>query len=144
MGLQIKLKKLHENARLPERAYQDAIGFDLTAISKSVVEHSEYGYIEYGTGWAVEIPSGYAGKLYPRSSISKTGMILANHVGLIDPDYRGEILFRFKWIPGSKAYEVGEKIGQIVFVQIPEIDMLVVDELSSTSRGDGGFGSSGN
>ena len=140
---QVNIKLLNDAAKMPERAYEDAAAWDLYATSRTIVENNDYGYIEYGTGIAVEIPSGYVGKIFPRSSISKTGLILANHVGLIDPDYRGEIIFRFKWVPGTAYYEVGDKIGQFRLEQTTPVFWVKVDELSETVRGDGAFGSSG-
>ena len=84
--------------------------------------------------------------MFPRSSISKTKQILSNHVGVIDSGYRGEILFRFKklaWDNGE-VYQEGDKVGQLVIIPIPAIELVEVDELSLTERGEGGFGSTGN
>jgi dUTP pyrophosphatase len=139
----IKLKRLSPDARLPERAYDHAAAWDVFAVSKRIVETPEYGYIEYGIGFAAEIPIDYCMMLYPRSSVSDTGLILANSVGLVDPDYRGEIKFRYKYIKGTKMYEVGDKIGQIRLERTIPVEWVEVAELESTNRGDGGFGSSG-
>jgi dUTP pyrophosphatase len=100
--------------------------------------------MEYGTGLAVEIPEGHVGLLFPRSSISNSGLILTNSVGVIDSGYRGEIKFRFKHIPDTAYYKPGDRIGQLIVMPYPEIDFQEVEELSSTERGEGGFGSSGN
>jgi dUTP pyrophosphatase len=103
-------------------------------------------YYEYLTGIAIEIPEGYVGLMFPRSSISKTKQILSNHVGVIDSGFRGEIRFRFKklaWDNGD-LYDVGDKIGQLVIMPIPAIELVEVDELSDSERGEGGFGSTGN
>ena len=142
--MDIKIKKLTSKAKLPEGAYEDSAAWDIVAVSKQVVDKGDFGYIEYGTGLAMEIPSGHVGKIYARSSISKTGMILANHVGIIDPDYRGEVTFRFKWIKGSKQYQIGDKIGQIRIEQTIPVTWVESDELSDTERGEGAFGSSDN
>jgi dUTP pyrophosphatase len=102
----------------------------------------------------VEIPEGHVGFLYPRSSIFKTSMRLTNAVGVIDSDYRGEIRFNFdnthewfgnfyKWAPRHIAYYEGDRIGQLVIMPIPKVEFEEVDELSSTDRGEGGFGSTG-
>lgn len=138
--MELKFKKLNESAVIPSYAKLGDAGLDLTAVSKNTVSDSDYGYIEYGTGLAVKIPTGYAGLIFPRSSISNTGMILANAVGLIDSGYRGEILLRFKYIAGTRYYNIGEKIGQLVIVKIPHITLKEVKELDNTERGDKGFG----
>lgn len=140
--MDIKFKRLSSDVKPPERAYDDAAAWDLYATAKTVVDNKDHGYVEYGTGLAIEIPTGYVGKIYPRSSVSKTGMILSNSVGIIDPDYRGEILFRYKWIAGTKAYEVGDKIGQFRLEKTIPITWIESTELSDTSRGTGAYGSS--
>ena len=142
--MKLKFKKLADNAKCPDRAYEDAAAWDMYASTMKVVDGGDHGYIEYGTGIAMEIPSGMVGKIFPRSSLSKTGMILANHVGIIDPDYRGEITFRFKWIPGTKQYAVGDKIGQFRLEKTIPITWVESDTLSETVRGEGGYGSSDN
>jgi dUTP pyrophosphatase len=130
---------------IPKYAKGGDAGLDF--IATSVTETSDY--IEYGTNIAVEIPFGFAGFMMPRSSISKYDLTLCNSVGLIDSGYRGEIKFRFKRLPPkypfieSKAYEVGDKIGQLVVLQHPHIELELTDELTDTERGNGGFGSSG-
>ncbi len=142
--MQIKFKKLVETAITPTYAKPNDCGLDLTAISETTVEESGFGYIEYGTGIAAEIPEGFVGLLFPRSSISQTGLILANSVGVVDSGYRGEIKLRFKWIKGAKQYNVGDRIGQLVILPYPIIELLEVDELTQTARAAEGFGSSGN
>lgn len=137
----VKLQRLNELANIPTKASEHAAAFDLFATSINIVNETGYGYIEYGTGWAMEIPVGYVGKLYPRSSISKTGLILANSVGIIDPDYRGEIMFRYKWIPNAHKYAVGDRIGQIRIEKTIPTTWELVETLSETLRGSGGFGS---
>jgi dUTP pyrophosphatase len=107
-------------------------------------------FIEFGTGISVEIPEGYVGLLFARSSISKTVHILANHVGVIDSGYRGEIKLRFKNPVLSfrnqeifPQYNVGDKIGQLVIIPYPQIELVEVEELSTSERMEGGFGSTG-
>ncbi len=142
--MKIKFKKLHPRAKSPERAHEDDAGFDLFACATEWSLNEASGlYTEYGTGIAVEIPKGYVGFLLPRSSISKTRHILKNSVGVIDSGYRGEIKFRFTPDQTRTAYTVGSKIGQIVFIKLPKIEMEEVDELSTSIRGNKGFGSSG-
>lgn len=141
--MQIKIKKLSEAAVIPSYAKDGDAGLDLTATSLEVVDTGDYGYISYGTGLAIEIPTGYVGLIYPRSSISKTGHILANSVGVIDSGYRGEIQVRFKTIPDTTIYKVGDKIAQLIIKPYPEIQFEEVEELSNTDRGEGNFGSTG-
>ena len=142
--MKIKFKKLHPRARTPERAHEDDAGFDLFACSTDWSLHEASGlYTEYGTGIAIEIPKGYVGFLLPRSSISKTRHMLKNSVGVIDSGYRGEIKFRYSPDTTRTAYTAGDKIGQIVFIRLPKIEMEEVDELSPSNRGLGGFGSTG-
>lgn len=139
--MQIKLKKLSDSAVIPTKGTLGSAGFDLVAISMNVVNNPEYGYIEYGTGISVKIPDNHVGLLFSRSSISNTGLILANAVGVIDSDYRGEVKLRFKYIEGTKYYNIGDRIGQILFVKLPSITFKEVDNLDETDRGDKGFGS---
>jgi dUTP pyrophosphatase len=141
--MNIKIKKLHENAVIPSYSKEGDCGLDLTAISVTTVDKVDHGYIEYDTGLAIEIPEGFVGLVYPRSSISNTGLWLANAVGVVDQNYRGSIKCRFKAIPNTQIYSVGDRIAQLIIQPIPKIEFEVVDELSDTTRGDGGFGSSG-
>lgn len=140
--MKVRFKKLSTKAVTPQYAKPGDAGMDMVATS---LVKSEVFY-EYGTDIAVEIPEGYVGLLFPRSSISKTKQILANHVGVVDSGYRGEIKFRFKklsWDNGE-IYNVGDKIGQLIIIPYPTIELEEVSELSETYRGDSGFGSSGN
>lgn len=95
--MEVKIKKLSEEAVVPQYAKAGDAGLDFTATS--VEFDSELDYIVYGTGLAVEIPEGHVGLLFPRSSISKYDLSLTNCVGVIDSGYRGEIMFKFKAIP---------------------------------------------
>ncbi len=138
----VRFKKLSSNAVTPQYAKPGDAGMDMVATS--VIKNEVY--YEYGTDIAVEIPQGHVGLLFPRSSISKTKQILANHVGVVDSGYRGEIKFRFKklaWDNGE-VYNVGDKIGQLIIMPYPTILLKEVSDLSETQRGDSGFGSSGN
>lgn len=141
--MQINIKRKNKNAKLPTQAYEGDAGWDLYAVDKRVVDEGDFGYIEYGTGWAFEIPEGHVGLLYPRSSISKTGMILANSVGVCDSLFRGEVTFRFKPIPNTKHYDIGDKIGQMIVMPYPKVTFQEVDELSQSERNENGYGSSG-
>ena len=143
MDIEVKVKKLVPEAVIPQYAAPGDAGMDLTAVSHKAVDENAYGYIEYGTGLAVEIPAGYYGMLVPRSSISKTGLILANPPGIIDSGYRGEIKVRFKYIPKTLIYDVGDRVAQLIIMKYPEVSFTEVTELSDTVRGAGGFGSTG-
>lgn len=141
--LEIKLKKLVEHADIPERASAGAAGFDLVAIDYRYDQHN--GFHEYGTGLAIELPPGYEAQIRPRSSISKTSLILVNSPGTIDADYRGELIVRFKTLDNREnLYSVGDRIAQLVIQEVPQITFKEVDKLGSTDRGSGGFGSTGN
>lgn len=142
--LPIKVKKLDPNAVIPSYAKIGDAGLDLTAVSIQTVDNQEYGYIEYGTGLAFEIPQGYVGLLFPRSSVSKTGLILSNSVGVIDSGYRGEVKLRYKYVKNTAHYVVGDRVGQLIIVPYPEVQLIQSQELSDTQRGENGFGSSGN
>ena len=142
--MKVKIKKLVPEAVIPSYANLGDAGLDLVATWIKVEDHNKYGYFEYGTGICIEIPEGYVGLIFPRSSISKTGMLLTNSVGVIDSGYRGEIKFRFKYISGTNSYNVGDKVGQMIIMPYPKIEFEEVEELTETERGDGGFGSTGN
>lgn len=91
--MKVKIKKLHKNAVIPQYAKKGDAGLDLTAVEK---HYDIHGCVVYKTGIAVEIPEGYVGLVFPRSSVSKTDLLLANSVGVIDSGYRGEITMKFK------------------------------------------------
>lgn len=138
----VKIKKLNSDAKIPTYAKHGDAGMDLTAIS---IENDVNGfYTEYGTGLSMEIPEGYAGFIFPRSSASKTSQIQANCVGVIDSGYRGEIKVRLKDLGNPrKLYDVGDRIAQIIILPVPKITFTESDELTQTERGEGGFGSTG-
>ena len=139
--VKVKFKKLDRRAYIPFFAKSGDAGMDL--VSTKMMNNGYF--IEYGTDLAVEIPEGYVGYIFPRSSISKTDQSLRNSVGVIDSGSRGEIKARMS-IPqlGAKQYNIGDKIGQLVIMKLPWVDIEEVDELSETDRGEGGFGSTGN
>ena len=141
--LEVKFKKLVETAKCPIKAHPTDAGADLTAVSREWDE--EYGCWIYGTGIATEIPEGYVGLIFPRSSIRKYNLAQCNAVGVIDSHYRGEIMVSYK--PTSdvqKIYEIGDKIAQLIVIPYPEISYTEVENLSETDRGENGHGSSGN
>jgi dUTP pyrophosphatase len=112
---------------------------DLTATEKTYDEH---GNAVYKIGLAFEIPLGYVGLLFPRSSNSKQDLILSNSVGVIDSGYRGEVMLKFKRV-GTQEYWEGDRVAQLVIMKLPFVEIIEVDELSLSERGDGGFGSTG-
>jgi dUTP pyrophosphatase len=150
--MKVKIKRLHPDAVIPCYAKAGDAGMDLTAVS---ISYDEYGNICYGIGLAFEIPKGYVGLIFPRSSICKNQLLLSNAVGVIDSGYRGEVSFKFKpslaldslqYVTDRKlygVYKVGERIGQMIIMPYPQIEFIEVDELSQTERGEGGYGSSG-
>lgn len=139
--MKVKIKKMHANAVVPKYAKPGDAGLDLTATSEEW--NDDNTMVTYGTGLAVEIPEGYVGLVFPRSSVSKTTLNLTNSVGVIDSGYRGEIMFKFRYLEEGMIYDVGDRIGQLIIMPYPQIEFEEVEDLSSTERGEGGFGSTG-
>ena len=137
--MKLKIQRLSDDAVIPHYAKPGDAGMDLTAVWKN----QTFDIVTYGTGLSIEIPDGYVGLLFPRSSIYKTKMSLTNAVGVIDSGYRGEIMMKFKVTDNRIMYQVGDRIGQLVIMPYPEVEFEEVDELSETSRGAGGYGSTG-
>ena len=140
--MQVKIKKLNPNAVIPTYAKSGDAGMDLVATK--IISNTTFD-VTYGTDLAMEIPKGFVGLVFPRSSIRKYELILSNSVGVIDSGYRGELQATFKKENGldSLAYKVGDRIAQIMIIPHPEIEFEEVDDLSDTERGEGGFGSTG-
>jgi dUTP pyrophosphatase len=143
-SLKINFKSLNEHAKLPTKGSLDAACFDVYAASVKVERPNK---MIVGLGFSTEIPKGYKGIVVPRSSISKTNWVLANSIGIIDADYRGEWMVVFKCL-GEMVYEplpfgVGDRCAQIYFEKIVDAEFVQVEELSDTERGSGGFGSTG-
>lgn len=144
--MEVKIKKLVENAVVPQYAHDTDAGLDLTAVS---AERDEYSNIVYHTGLAIEIPDGYAGFLFPRSSVSKYDLSLCNCVGVIDSAYRGEIILKFNlmnWVKDVEdihIYGAGDRVAQLIILPYPKIKLVETNELSDSDRGEGGFGSTG-
>lgn len=140
--LLVKVKKLHPNAVIPSYSKVGDAGMDLTITRE--IENTTFA-VSYGFGIAMEIPKGYVGLVFPRSSIRNQDLILSNCVGVIDSGYRGELQATFKKTNGldSLKYKVGERGAQIIILPYPTIYMTEVPELSDTERGTGGFGSTG-
>lgn len=162
--MKVKIKRLNDLAVIPQYAKQGDAGMDLTATSK---RYDEDGNVVYGTGLVFEIPEGYVGLLFPRSSNSKQDLLLSNSVGVLDSGYRGEVTFKFKVLnhidaygcediydfklnikkgltpPYTYTYNIGDRIGQLVIMPYPKIEFEEVQELSDSERGTGGYGSTG-
>lgn len=155
--MKVKIKKLHEKAVVPSYAKPGDAGLDLVAISREV---DEFGNLVYGTGLAFEIPEGYVGLVFPRSSISKKDLQLVNSVGVIDSGYRGEVTAKFNPAvtrfsvgsegvlstftpPNGSIYGVGDRVAQMIILPYPKIEFEEVEELSETERGSGSYGSTG-
>lgn len=142
--MDVKIKKLCDEAVIPSYAHDTDAGLDLTATSYEY-DRTHDCHI-YGTGLAIEIPEGYVGLLFPRSSNRKTDAYLTNHVGVIDSGYRGEIMLSFKKrdeLDMSRPYMIGDRIGQLIIMPYPKINFIEVEELSDSDRGTGGHGSTG-
>lgn len=139
--IEIKFKKLCAEAVMPTKAHQSDAGADLTATSKHWDDEKQCWI--YGTGIATEIPEGYVGLVFPRSSIRKYGLALANSIGVIDSGYRGEIMCSFKPTGSCPTYNVGDKIAQLIIMPYPETNYVEATELSDSERGEGGHGSTG-
>lgn len=167
--MEVKIKRLHPDSVIPCYARAGDAGLDLVAVS---VQEDELGNLVYGTGLAIEIPKGYVGLLFPRSSNSKKDLILTNHVGVVDSGYRGEITFKYRPMYAEmvhtswwrrivnrfirnrcnavavshyarSVYDIGDRIGQLVIIKYPKIDFIETDTLTNTERGAGGYGSTG-
>ena len=139
--MKVKVMKLDAGAIIPKYAKPGDAGMDLYAASFAIDQNNNY---VYGTGLAMEIPKGYVGLIFPRSSISKTAHSLRNAVGVIDSGYRGEIMMKYDInTHNSPVYEIGDRIAQIIILPYPQIEFEEAFELSKTQRGKGGFGSSG-
>lgn len=154
--MKIQYKLLYEGAVAPTKAHTTDAGYDLTAWSASTSNVSDY--VEYNTGVAVNIPEGYVGLLLPRSSVSNkdlqfiqspilnanvdNNMALANTIGVSDAFYQGPICFRYR-ILGDNVYQPGDRVGQLVILKLPEVELEETDSFTKSERGENGFGSTG-
>ena len=153
--MEVKIKKLKPNAVIPTYAKDGDAGMDLVATS---IISDTPEQITYGMGIALEIPEGFVGLIFPRSSVRKTGLDLSNAVGVCDSGYRGELQATFNKVFGgdrfydetkntedtsNNFYKIGDRIAQIMIIPYPPIEFVEADELSNTERGEGGFGSTG-
>ena len=143
--LTIEFAKLEPGATIPTQGSPQAAGWDLYALEETVVKRHQSTLIK--TGLAIAIPFGWEGQIRCRSSLGKKGMIMPNGIGTIDSDYRGELMVLATWIGAGEEFIVtkGERIAQLLFSRVPQVKFIekTYDELGETSRGTGGFGSSG-
>lgn len=141
--MQIKIKLLSNTAKMPEYQSNGAAAFDLCSTENLVVPPGDWRMV--GTGLSFEIPTGYVGYVHARSGLAaKSGISMVNGTGVIDSDYRGEV----KGIVmnnGQSGFQirVGDRIAQMVIVELPKVELVQVNELGETVRGVGGFGSTG-
>lgn len=141
--LKIKFKKLYADSKLPVKGSLDAACYDVYAHSS---DYTYPGKVTYNLGFATEIPKGYRAVIVPRSNLSKHKWVLGNSIGIIDSDYRGEWMVNFHSLRGdyqTPPYAVGERIAQVYFEPILDVEFEEVDDISDTQRGSGGFGSTG-
>ena len=141
----VAVKKLRENAVIPTYGSEYAAGADLYACIDEITEFEPGETRLIPTGLAMEIPIGYAGLIYARSGLaSKKGLAPANKVGVVDADYRGEIMVALhNHSTEKKSIEPKERIAQLVIAPYLTAVFNETDELNDTVRGDGGFGSTG-
>ena len=139
--LKLRMKKLVPEAVVPAYAKPGDAGLDLTATSVKFDETTRK--LKVGFGLAMEIPFGYVGLLFPRSSVHKTGLVMSNCVGVIDSGYRGEVCSIFYVPEGATPYAVGDRCAQLIILPYPQVQTEEAEELSETARGAGGFGSTG-
>ena len=143
--MNIKVKRVHNMAITPTRGTRGAAGYDLYYCDNNTLLIRPGETKKLGTGVAYEIPEGYAGFVYARSGLStKQGLRPANCVGVIDSDYRGEIMVALHNDSNeTRIVNYGERIAQIVIEEYVNYEITIEDDLSKTERGDGGFGSTG-
>ena len=142
--MEIKFKRLSENAVAPVKAHNTDAGFDLTC-SEITTELNECGQLilVYHTGLAIEIPEGWYGDIRPRSSIFKKPLRICNAPGTIDSGYRGEVTVKMAVTTDvvPSVYKVGERFAQLLILPVPEVTFTESEELTDTERGEGGYGS---
>jgi dUTP pyrophosphatase len=140
----LPFRRLDPEATLPERAHPGDAGFDLRSVEEVEVGPGERAMVR--TGLAVAIPEGHAGLVLPRSGLaSRHGLTLANAPGLIDAGYRGEVICAVVNLDRTTPVKIakGDRIAQLVIVAVPDLQPAWVDELPTSTRGEGGFGSTG-
>ena len=143
--MEIKIKKLRPGAVIPVRVSEYAAGYDLYACLENSVVIEPHTTVKIGTGLALAVPEGYFGAVFARSGMAaKQGLRPANCVGVCDSDYRGEyIVALHNDTDTRRTVENGDRIAQLVILPFMAADFVQTDELDDTSRGSGGFGSTG-
>lgn len=142
--IDVSIKRLDPSVELPQYAYEGDAGLDLRA--NESVDIAPYERVLIHTGIAIALPDGYAGFVQPRSGMAlKRGLSIVNTPGLIDAHYRGELMVIAINLDAHEPIHIerGERIAQLVIQEVPTVRLVEVDELDSTDRGAGGFGSSG-
>lgn len=141
----MKIKKIKDNAIIPTYGTEFSAGADLYACLDEALVIKAFSTVLVHTGICMEIPENLVGLVYARSGLAtKKGLAPANKVGVIDSDYRGEIMVPLhNHTAEDKIIENGERIAQIIFTPYVKLDFEEVSELSETVRGNGGFGSTG-
>lgn len=139
--MKVHIKKLSENAVIPSYAKPGDAGMDLTVTR--IINKYDDTKVTYGFGLALEIPEGFLGLVFPRSSVKNYSIMLSNSVGVIDSEYRGEVMATFNKLGNGDIYQIGDRAAQLIILPYPSIEFEEVDNLSDTERGTGGFGSSG-
>lgn len=140
--LKVKFKKLTDNVKLPVKGSLHAACFDVYA---DRIIHESSGKVTVKLGFATEIPEGYKGVIVPRSNLTKHHWVMNNSIGIIDSDYRGEwmVIFGPTSLNFGFPYEIGDRVAQIYFDKIVDVEFEEVGELNESDRGIGGFGSTG-
>ena len=141
---QLRVRRLHPAAALPARAHDDDAGYDLCAIEAATLAPGKRAMVR--TGIAIELPSGHAGLVLPRSGLAaRHGIALVNAPGLIDAGYRGELQVLLLNTDREATFEIapGDRIAQLVVVAVAPTEVVETGALAATARGEGGFGSSG-
>ncbi len=143
--MELKVKKVRENATLPTYGSEDAAASDLYACMEENITIAPGETVFVPTGLAVAIPKGYGGFIYARSGLScKQGLAPANKVGIVDADYRGEVMVALhNHSKEERTIEPQERIAQFVVAPYMKVNYVEVEELDDTERGEGGFGSTG-
>ena len=143
--MDVRLKRLDPRAVIPTRATGGSAGYDLHAITpgERPVTVPAGGRLVVNTGIAIALPPGYAGLVLPRSGLAcRYGVPVANSPGLIDSDYRGEVVVVLTAQQEHMIFH-GQRVAQLLILPVPVIELVEVDELDETDRGSGGFGSTG-
>lgn len=141
--MKVRIKKLHDDAIIPKYQSDEAAGFDLHSVEELVLKKGKR--VALKTGLAMQIDKGYELQVRARSGLAlKKGIALVNAPGTVDSDYRGEIMVILINLGEEDVHiKVGDRIAQAVLKEVVQAEILEVDELDSTSRGEGGFGSTG-